>query len=80
LQSSKREGAALESLAGNRTLILDGVATTGNMVLQAASAARAGDAEGRSVLVLIDREEGAAETLARDGIRLLYVFCARDFV
>lgn len=69
-----------ESLAGKGVIILDDVATTGNAILQAASAARASDAILQTALVLIDREEGAAETLARDGIRLLSVFRAGNFL
>lgn len=68
-----------ESLAGKRVLILDDVATTGNAILQAVSAVRAENGVVHSALVLVDREEGAAETLERDGIRLLSVFRARDF-
>jgi orotate phosphoribosyltransferase len=68
-----------ESLMGKHVLILDDVATTGNAILQATGAARAGGAAIDSALVLIDREEGAAETLERDGIRLLSVFRACDF-
>jgi orotate phosphoribosyltransferase len=69
-----------ESLAGKRVLVLDDVATTGNAILQATLAARAAGATVDSALVLIDREEGAAEALARAGIRLLCVFRARDFL
>jgi orotate phosphoribosyltransferase len=68
-----------ESLAGKRVLVLDDVATTGNAILQAVSAVRAEDAVVHSALVLIDREEGAAETLQREGIGLLSVLRARDF-
>jgi orotate phosphoribosyltransferase len=69
-----------ESLAQKRVLVLDDVATTGNAILQAVGAARAAGATADSALVLIDREEGAAEALARHGIRLLAVFRARDFL
>jgi orotate phosphoribosyltransferase len=69
-----------ESLAGKRVLVLDDVATTGNAILQAVAAARAAEASVDSALVLIDREEGAAETLAGDGIRLLAVFRAANFL
>jgi orotate phosphoribosyltransferase len=69
-----------ESLAQKRVLVLDDVATTGNAILQAVGAARAAGAIADSALVLIDREEGAAEALARHGIRLLAVFRARDFL
>jgi len=68
-----------ESLAGKRVLILDDVATTGNAILQAVAAARSAQALVDLALVLIDREEGAAEALKREGIRLLSVFAARDF-
>jgi orotate phosphoribosyltransferase len=63
-----------ESLKGKRVLILDDVATTGNALLQATAAARAAGAVIDSALVLIDREEGAAEVLEGDGTRLLCVF------
>ena len=69
-----------ESLAGKRVLVLDDVATTGNAILQAVAAARAANARADTALVLIDREEGAAETLAEHGIGLLSVFRARDFL
>lgn len=68
-----------ESIAGKRVLILDDVATTGNAILQAAAAARASDAVLHAALVLVDREEGAAETVAREGLRLFSVFRASDF-
>ena len=68
-----------ESLAGKRSIVLDDVATTGNAILQAVAAARAANAVVESALVLIDREEGAAEAVGGEGIRLLSVFRARDF-
>ena len=69
-----------ESLAGKRVLVLDDVATTGNAILQAVAAARAANARADTALVLIDREEGAAETLTDQGIGLLSVFRARHFL
>jgi orotate phosphoribosyltransferase len=69
-----------ESLAGKRVLVLDDVATSGNAILQAVGAARAAHALVDCALVLIDREEGAAETLQAQGIRLFSVFNARDFL
>lgn len=68
-----------ESLTGKRVLVLDDVATTGNAILQATAAARESDAILHAALVLIDREEGASEMLAREGIRLLAVFRASNF-
>jgi orotate phosphoribosyltransferase len=69
-----------ESIAGKRVLVLDDVATTGNAILQAVAAARAANAISNSALVLVDREEGAREALDNEGIRLLSVFNARDFL
>jgi orotate phosphoribosyltransferase len=69
-----------ESLAGRRVLVLDDVATTGNAIRQAIASARAAGAIADCALVLVDREEGAAEALRGDGIRLLSVFRAGDFV
>lgn len=69
-----------ESLAGARVLIVDDVATTGNAILQAALAVRAADAIADEALVLVDREEGALDTLGREGVRLSAVFRAADFL
>jgi orotate phosphoribosyltransferase len=61
-------------------MILDDVATTGGSILDAARAAREGGATVDAALVLIDREEGAAENLEREGIRLLSVLRGREFL
>ena len=69
-----------ESLGGARVLIVDDVATTGSAILQAVLAARAADAVADQALVLVDREEGAFDTLGREGVRLRAVFRAADFL
>lgn len=69
-----------ETLSGARVMIVDDVATTGNSILEAAGAARDAGAAVESALVLIDREEGARENLARAGIRLLSVFRGPEFL
>jgi orotate phosphoribosyltransferase len=69
-----------EALAGTRVLAIDDVATTGGSILKAADAVRAAGAQIGAALVLIDREEGAAEALAAQDIRLLSVFRGRDFL
>lgn len=69
-----------ETLAGAHVLIVDDVATTGNAILEAARAAREAGATVVAGLVIIDREEGAREALAPDGIRLLSIFRGPEFL
>ncbi|HEY3777329.1 MAG TPA: orotate phosphoribosyltransferase [Rhizomicrobium sp.] len=69
-----------ETLAGARVLILDDVATTGQSILKAAHVAREAGAAVDCALVLVDREEGAREALAPDGLRLLSVFRGPEFL
>jgi len=72
--------AADESLADTRVLVVDDVATTGASLLKAAQIARAAGALVDTALVLVDREEGAAERLATENIRLLSVFRGQEFL
>lgn len=69
-----------ETLEGAHTIIVDDVATTGNSLLDAARAAREAGAVVDAALVLVDREEGARETLAEADIRLLSVFRGPEFL
>lgn len=69
-----------DTLEGARAIIVDDVATTGNSILTAAIAARDAGAAVDCALVLVDREEGARETLMHEGIRLLSVFRGKDFL
>jgi orotate phosphoribosyltransferase len=71
--------AADETLDGKRVLVIDDVATSGGSILKAADAVIALGAKVDCGLVLIDREEGAAEALGARGIRLLSVFKAANF-
>jgi orotate phosphoribosyltransferase len=69
-----------ESLANTKVMVVDDVATSGGSIVKAADAVRAAGATVESALVLIDREEGAAETLQLNGMRLLSVFKGREFL
>lgn len=69
-----------ETLSGVRVMIVDDVATTGNSALQAAQVAREAGAVVDCALVIVDREEGAREMLANEGIRLLSVLRGPDFL
>ncbi len=69
-----------ETLAGQRVMIIDDVATSGGSILKAVDAARASGAVVESAVVIVDREEGASEALRNAGIRLLSVLKAKDFL
>jgi orotate phosphoribosyltransferase len=74
------EGLATgESLAGKKVLVVDDVATTGGSVIKAIEAARAAGAVVEDALVIVDRQEGGAEALAAEGVRLASVFVGDDF-
>jgi len=66
---------------GDEILIVDDVATSGGSLIKTLEALRE---EGhsrvvRKALVIIDREEGAAEALARHGVELVSIFKKSDF-
>jgi len=69
-----------ESLEGRRAIVADDVATTGGSVIKAIDVAREAGAVVDAALVLVDREEGAAEALAEHGVRLLSVFRGSQFL
>jgi orotate phosphoribosyltransferase len=68
-----------ESLEGKRVLVTDDVATTGGSVIQAIEAARAAGGVVEDALVIVDRQEGGAENLAKLGVKLHSVFVGDDF-
>jgi orotate phosphoribosyltransferase len=69
-----------ETLANARAIAVDDVATSGGSILKAVDAMRAAGAQVNTALVLVDREEGASDALQAQGIRLLSVFCGREFL
>jgi len=63
--------------AGERVVLLDDLATTGGSKLEALDKLRAVGLTARDVVVLVDRESGAAKMLAAHGLRLHAVFGLR---
>jgi orotate phosphoribosyltransferase len=53
-----------------RALLLEDVATTGGSLVESVSVLRAAGAQVERALVVVDREAGATEALAREGVRL----------
>ena len=71
------EGPPLKK--GERVILVDDVATTGKALIEAKDTL---DSEGVRIeyaLVIVDRQEGAGENLARAGIRLESIFTIKDF-
>ena len=55
---------------GQTVLVIDDVITTGDSKLEAWEPLKAAGLEVRDVLVVIDRQQGGAERLAKEGLRL----------
>lgn len=65
-------------LPGERFLIVEDVATTGGSTMRVVSALREKGANVKKVVVVVDRQEGATEMLAQNGIELVSIFKAKD--
>lgn len=67
--------------AGEQVLFVDDVATSGGSILKAIEGMNAEypSCYVRKALVVVDRQEGAAETLALRGIQLVSIFRREDF-
>jgi orotate phosphoribosyltransferase len=65
---------------GERVILLEDIATTGQSALDAVEALRAAGATVDRVLVVVDREEGARELLADHGIELEALLTAEDLL
>ncbi len=72
-----REG---DTLMGKRVVIFDDVCTSGASAMVAAEACRASGAEVVQALAIVDRDEGAAELFAREGIPFKAWFTAAEFL
>ena len=73
------EGPALE--AGDRVIIVDDTATSGGSLVRSARAVREEtDAIVEAALVIVDREEGAAEALAEQGMELRTLFTRSELL
>jgi orotate phosphoribosyltransferase len=69
------EGA---EVAGRRVLIVEDVVTSGGQIVLSAEELRALGADVREALCVIDREQGGAEALAGQELRLLRLLTAED--
>jgi orotate phosphoribosyltransferase len=67
-----------EVAPGDKFVIVEDVATTGGSSLKVVNALRAKGAQPLKVVVVVDREEGAAESLAEHGVSFVSLFKAKD--
>jgi orotate phosphoribosyltransferase len=64
---------------GSRVILVDDVATTGSSLIEAKKALDRQGIKTECAIVIVDREEGARENLARANCRLLSIFKKKDF-
>jgi orotate phosphoribosyltransferase len=64
---------------GRKVVILDDVTTTGGSAMQAVNEVRSAEGEVVMVLSIVDREEGAAQFYAEQGIPFGSVYTASEF-
>ena len=68
-----------EALGGARVIVVEDVTTTGESALKAVDAVREAGGEVIEVLTLVDRQEGAQETMDRAGLVFASIFTASEF-
>ena len=71
------EGPALKK--GERAILLDDVATTGKAIIEAKKVLDSMGVIAGAAIVIIDRNEGAADNLAAAGLKLESIFKIADF-
>lgn len=69
-----------DSLAGRRLAVIEDVTTTGGSAMKAVAAVRALGAEVAMVLSIVDRQEGAIEAFAAEGLPFRALFTAAEFL
>ena len=69
-----------ESLAGKRVVIVEDVTTTGGSAIKAVESVREAGAEIAFVLTIVDREEGATEAFAAQGLEFRALYRASEFL
>jgi orotate phosphoribosyltransferase len=71
------EGPALKK--GNRVILIDDVATSGKAILEAKQVLDKIGVIAKKAIVIVDRNQGAADNLAKTGIKLESIFKIADF-
>jgi orotate phosphoribosyltransferase len=64
---------------GSKVILLEDVTTTGGSVMKAVKAVREMGCTVETVVTIVDRLEGAAANLAKEGLKLVPIFVATEF-
>lgn len=67
-----------EVVLGDEFAVVEDVATTGGSTMRVVTALREKGAKVSKAIVVVDREEGAAELLAANGVEMISIFKAKD--
>jgi orotate phosphoribosyltransferase len=73
-------GRIIGEVAGLSTLLVEDVTTTGGSVLSAVRMLREAGADLDTVITIVDREEGAAGSLAAEGVNLIALVTLRELL
>ena len=84
VRADRKEHGTKDLIDGNFSpnsdvILLDDVTTTGGSVMKAVRAVREESSRVSKVITVVDREEGAAENLAAEGIDLIPIFRKHEF-
>jgi len=71
------EGPALAK--NSKVILIDDVATSGKAILEAKQALEKTGIKAERAIVIVDRQQGAAENLAKEGLKLESIFTIADF-
>ncbi len=83
IRNSKKDYGTAKQLEGalhpgDRVILLEDVATTAGQALEAVSVLKGAGAEVLAVIATIDRQEGAAENMAKAGVPFEALFTKKD--
>jgi orotate phosphoribosyltransferase len=83
VRKEKKDHGTAKKIDGNfrensNVVLFEDVTTRGSSVMEAMHAVRARGATVRKIITIVDRLEGAAENLAKEGVALEAVFTIRD--
>lgn len=77
---AKRQIEGPELKAGQKVVLVDDVATTGKAIIEAKEAVEKAGLKVDRAIVIVDREEGASQSLSKAGIKLESIFSRSELI